>query len=59
MRFILVLVLCSRVAVFRSADGIDLPELESIRMGVCAFINEEFEDTSSTLIMRSDDMNVN
>ena len=49
--------LCSRVAVFRSTDGIDLPELESIRMGVCAFINEEFEDTSSTLIMRSDEVN--
>ena len=57
MRFILVLVLCSRVAVFRFADGIDLPELESIRMVVCAFINEEFEDTSSTLIMRSDEVN--
>ena len=58
MRFILALVLCSRVLDFRSADGIDLPELESIQMGDCAFINEEFEDTSSTLIMRSDEWSV-
>ena len=55
MRFILVLVLCSRVAVFRFADGIDLPELESIRMGDSALTYEEFEDTPSTLIMRSDE----
>ena len=58
MRFALALILYSRVLDSRSTDGIDLPELESIRMGDSALTYEEFEDTPSTLIMRSDEWSV-
>ena len=57
VRFALVLVLCLRVLNSRSTNGIDLPELESIRMGDSALTYEEFEDITSTLIMRSDKVN--
>ena len=54
-RFGSVLMWCLRVSDWDGIDGIDLPELESIRMGDSALTYEEFEDTPSTLIMRSDE----
>ena len=53
----IVLVLCLRVIDCDVSDWLDLPELTSIQMGYEAV---EFKnDASTTLIMRSDEMNVN
>ena len=53
-----VLVLCLRVIDCDVSDWIDLPELTSIQLGYSAF---EFnpDDVSTTLIMRSVEVNVN
>ena len=51
-----VLVLCLRVIPSPPSHGIDLPELTSIQMGEDAFW---FSGASSTLIMRSADVNEN
>ena len=53
-----VLVLCLRVIDCDVNDWLDLPELTSIQMGNNAFRFKE-NDASSTLIMRSAEMNVN
>ena len=52
-RFGSVLVLCLRVSDWDGIDGIDLPELESIQMGVSSFSFVLSDVESSTLIMRS------
>ena len=49
--------LCLRVIDCTVSDWLDLPELTSIQMGYEAFRFKN--DASSTLIMRSDCMNVN
>ena len=53
-----VLVLCLRVIDCDVSDWLDLPELTSIQMGISAFYFNN-GDESSTLIMQSDEMNVN
>ena len=58
MCFLPVLVLCLRVTDYDVSDWLDLPELTSIQMGYYAFVFKE-DDESSTLIMRSAEMNVN
>ena len=52
-----VLLLCLRVDSCPSTHWIDLPELESIQMGEGAFYFKD--DKASSLIMRSDDLNLN
>ena len=54
---VIVIVLCLRVNECGVSDRLDLPELTSIQLGYNAL---EFEDDeSSTLIMRSAEMDVN
>ena len=53
-----VLVLCLRVIDCDVSDWIDLPELTSIQMGHNAF-RFKYQDDSTTLIMRSAEMNEN
>ena len=40
-------------------DWLDLPELTSIQMGYAAFDYDESDNAANTLIMRSNEMNVN
>ena len=52
--------LCLRVISSSSTDGLDLPELTSIQMGSDGYSAFAFKDDgSSTLIMRSDELNEN
>ena len=51
-RFVSVLMWCLRVSDWDGIDGIDLPELESIQMGVSSF-SFVLSDDSALLVMRS------
>ena len=51
-RFGSVLMWCLRVSDWDGIDGIDLPELESIQMGVSSF-SFVLSDDSALLVMRS------
>ena len=51
-RFGSVLMWCLRVVDWDGIDGVDLPELESIQMGVSSF-SFVLSDDSALLVMRS------
>ena len=51
-RFGSVLMWCLRVSDWDGIDGVDLPELESIQMGVSSF-SFVLSDDSALLVMRS------
>ena len=58
MHSTIVLVLCLRVIDCDVSDWLDLPELTSIQIGQDTF-EFKYGDASTTLIMRSDEMNEN